>query len=351
MMICNKADVYQIPCKSAVAVAGQVLAGVSQQMSDEEALNVLFAWRAIFSYPLNALQMYLRNLVARKKITSAIIAQRLKRTPSIIEKLKRFQNMRLDRMQDIGGVRIIVNKIDEVRKVYKYLSESKGFKHQLKLPPYDYIEHPKKDGYRSFHQVIRYKGRTHSELDGLRLEIQIRTKLQHSWATAVETLGMIEKSSIKTGGGSETAKRFFLLASALFAIDEKCNVPEELAGCSKNKLVEEFNAIDKQGNILTQLSSIAISAHHIDTVEKNFTGYRVIQLFIQEQKVRLTAFKNIEDAESFYKIREIETKDNPNIAIVLMSAGALKDIKKAYPNYFLDTKSFIQNIKRIINSD
>ena len=42
-------------------------------------------------------------------------------------------------------------------------------------------------------------------------------------------------------------------------------------------------------------------------------------------------------------------KDDPNIAIVLMSAGALKEIKKAYPNYFLDTTAFLKNIKQIVS--
>lgn len=337
-----------IPSKRAIARAGEVLAGFSQQMTEDEALKLLSTWRAAFSYPLNALQTYLRNLVAKKKLPPAIIAQRLKRTPSIIQKLQRFQNMKLDQMQDIGGLRVIVNKIDDVRGVHKYLIDAKSFKHQLDLPPNDYIEHPKSDGYRSLHQVIRYKSKSHSELNNLRIEIQIRTKLQHSWATAVETLGMIEKSSIKTGGGSETARRFFLFASALFALDEKCNMPEALAGRSKSSLIAEFEGIEKNSTILAQLNGVAVSAHHIETVEKDFKGYRVIQLFIQEQKVRLTAFRDIEDAETFYKARELETKDNPNVAIVLMSAGALKDIKKAYPNYFLDTKAFIQNIKRII---
>lgn len=342
-------DNFKIPSKRAVARAGQVLAGTSDLMS-ADSKKQLFMWRAIHSTPINTLQNYIRTSISKRKIPSAIVAQRLKRAPSIIQKLKRFKDMKFDQMQDIGGVRVIVNKIDDVRKVQQFISNSKHFRHLLELPPNDYIETPKKDGYRSLHQVIRYQSVKHQELNGLRVEIQIRTKLQHSWATAVETLGMIQKSSIKTGGGDEISKRFFLLASALFALDENCNVPEELKNKSKEKLIEEFKEVEKKGNILVQLNGVAVSAHHIDTVEKNFTGYQVIQLFIKEQKVRLAAFKEIDDAESFYKVRELETKDDHNIAVVLMSAGALKDIKKAYPNFFLDTKAFIQNIERILSA-
>ena len=250
-------------------------------------------------------------------------------------------------MQDIGGLRVIVDNINDVYRLHKLIDTSKRFKHQLELPPHDYIKTPKPDGYRSLHQVIRYQSSTHEELNGLRLEIQIRTRLQHSWATAVETLGMIQKSSIKTGGGDDVTRRFFKLASALFALAEKCNLPTGFENSSKEDIVTELICIEESAKILTQLSGVAVSAHHIDTITKDYTGYHVLQLIISEHRVRLTAFKEAQDAEIFYKMKEIETKDDPNIAIVLMSAGALKDIKKAYPNYFLDTTAFLSNIQRL----
>lgn len=35
------------------------------------------------------------------------------------------------------------------------------------------------------------------------------------------------------------------------------------------------------------------------------------------------------------------------IELVLISAGNLKEIKKAYPNYFLDTQDFIKIVQTI----
>lgn len=61
----------------------------------------------------------------------------------------------------------------------------------------------------------------------------------------------------------------------------------------------------------------------------------------------MTAFDDPSDAESFYYAKEQETKNDMNTAVVLMSAGNLRDIKRAYPNYFLDTKDFLRNIKNI----
>lgn len=341
---------FCVPSKKMVRKAGSVLAGRSDAMTEEAAMDTLSKWRALHAYPINTLQAYLRSVLKRHEFAKAIVAQRLKRTPSIVEKLKRFESMSLDRMQDIGGLRVIVSSIDDVYRLHELMSKSTRFKHQLELPPHDYIKSPKQDGYRSLHQVVRYKNETHEELNGLRLEIQIRTRLQHSWATAVETLGMIQKSSLKAGQGDEITKQFFRTASALFALKEQQALPPGFEDATKKSLIDGFLEIDRSKNFLAQLEGVAVSAHHIDTVTKDYTGYHVLQLFISEKRVRLTAFSEAQDAESFYKAKEIETKDNPNIAIVLMSAGALKDIKKAYPNFFLDTTAFLQNIKSIVAS-
>lgn len=341
---------FFVPSKKMVRKAGCVLAGRSDALSEEDAMDMLSKWRVLHAYPINTLQAYLRGVLKRNKFSGAIVAQRLKRTPSIVEKLKRFETMSLDRMQDIGGLRVIVDSINDVYKLHDLMSGSPRFKHQLELPPCDYIKSPKQDGYRSLHQVIRYQNDIHEELNGLRLEIQIRTRLQHSWATAVETLGMIQKSSLKAGQGDEATKRFFRTVSALFALKEQQVLPPGFEGATKDLLIADLIETDKTKNLLAQLESVAVSAHHIDTVTRNYTGYHVLQLFINEKKVRLTAFSEAQDAESFYRTKEIETKDDSNTAIVLMSAGALKDIKKAYPNFFLDTTAFLQNIKAIVSS-
>lgn len=338
---------FVVPSKKAVRRAGSVLVGSSDAMREEEAMEILSQWRALHAYPINTLQAYLRGVLRRHKFSGSLVAQRLKRTPSIVEKLRRFESMSLDRMQDIGGLRVIVPEIDNVYRLYRLIVSSKRLKHQLELPPHDYIREPKDDGYRSLHQVIRYKNEAHSELDGLRLEIQIRTHLQHAWATAVETLGMIQNSSIKTGHGDEGTRRFLKLISALFAIEEGFPVPQEFVDWSREQLLDEVRTIEKERNFLVLLEGVAVSARHIETVSRSYSGYHVVQLFIEDKRVRLTAFSEIEDAESFYKAKETATRDDPNIAIVLMSAGALKDIKKAYPNYFLDTKAFLQSIRTI----
>ena len=84
----------------------------------------------------------LSTRLGRHKFSGSLVAQRLKRTPSIVEKLRRFESMSLDRMQDIGGLRVIVPEIDNVYRLYRLIVSSKRFKYQLELPPHDYIREP-----------------------------------------------------------------------------------------------------------------------------------------------------------------------------------------------------------------
>ena len=109
--------------------------------------------------------------------------------PTIIDKLKRYPNMKLTTMQDIGGVRAILNSVEDVYSLVSEYRESKRFAHEL-VDQKDYIQSPRdEDCYRSIHLIYRYRNSQAKNYNGLRIELQIRTRLQHLWATAVETMG------------------------------------------------------------------------------------------------------------------------------------------------------------------
>ena len=342
-----------VPSKKQVQKAGKLLAedtATSEEFA--QAMATLSDWRALHNYPINTFQATLRGKVKKLGFKSPIIAQRLKRTPSIVRKLQRFPNMNLARMQDIGGIRIVLANVAEVYRLHTNILNSKRpFEHEPLLPPKDYIKEPKSDGYRSLHQVFKYKSTTYPELDGLQIELQIRTKLQHAWATAVETLGIIEKSSFKTGEGSEEFKRFFMLASALFSYNERQPILPALADIPIKEIAKELRALEAKLQIFAKLQGLIVTAKHIETSSTKSDEYHLMELDTSKESpaISLIPFtkSQLEMAESIYKMREIETQDKPYIELVLISAGNLKEIKKAYPNYFLDTQDFIKNLNTI----
>jgi putative GTP pyrophosphokinase len=87
--------------RSQVAKAGKIL--INQDSSNDEknsALIILNNRRSSHDYPMNTFQSNIRRKIKSFRF-SALVVERLKRTPSIIKKLERYRSMSLSKMQDI----------------------------------------------------------------------------------------------------------------------------------------------------------------------------------------------------------------------------------------------------------
>src|SRR5699024_10065236 len=141
---------------------------------------------------------------------NSIVVQRLKRTPSIVGKLKRIQGMKLHRMQDISGCRSVVENVNKVRALRNSIVNSRT-RHKLHRED-DYISTPKPSGYRGVHLVYKYNGQKPAYQDYF-VEIQLRSRVQHAWATAVEVVEHFTKQALKASQGNRDWLDFFQYAS------------------------------------------------------------------------------------------------------------------------------------------
>ena len=139
--------------KTKIDKAGEALKNNGLAREDRETyLEVLSNWRSFHVMPLDTFAKVLKKRV--KKINpEAIVAQRLKRTPSILLKLRKHKTMRLSAMQDIGGLRAILANNKEVDDLVDIYRKSKT-RHRL-FSLNDYIHYPKLDGYRGVHLVYK----------------------------------------------------------------------------------------------------------------------------------------------------------------------------------------------------
>ena len=144
----------------------------------DSALSIINNWRSSHSYPLNTFQITLRNK-ARKCEREVVVAQRIKRLESIHAKLARQKNMRMTQMQDIAGCRAVLKSMKNVTRLVDAYKNS-HFDHKPRGEK-DYINNPKKDGYRCHHLIFEYVVTDATKAySGLKVEIQIRTQLQHA---------------------------------------------------------------------------------------------------------------------------------------------------------------------------
>lgn len=308
---------------------------------EQQALAVINNWRASHAFPLNTITMHLKRISGNQ----AVVVQRLKRIDSITNKLRRFSNMSLCAMQDLGGCRVIVETIDEVYEIVNRFKSSR-IRHIFK-EEYDYIKDPKESGYRCYHLVYKYHSdRSEDYNKNILIEIQVRTKLQHIWATAVETMGIYTKSALKAGCGDEDILRFFALSSSILANLENTTLTYSNAEEIK-EIIEEARRINSKRNIISALSVIRVA---IDFLGKdmfaNEKGYYILILNYEKKTLKIRYFGNkIEVATDVYN--NIEATRGKDIDTVLVSATSLDSLRAAYPNYFSDIGEFVEIISKI----
>lgn len=75
--------------------------------------------------------------------------------PYIIEKLNRLGGIELSRMQDIGGLRIVVPTIDDIKKVHDRLLRKTSTLSLSNEKDYINTDGPKTDGYRRVHMIFK----------------------------------------------------------------------------------------------------------------------------------------------------------------------------------------------------
>jgi ppGpp synthetase/RelA/SpoT-type nucleotidyltranferase len=312
-------------------------------------------WRLSHQFPLQVLKM---NLLKRSKKfdSGALVYQRIKRYRSIVNKLTRNSNMKLSQMQDIGGCRSVlrsVKQINDLVKVYEQKPTQSEF-----VKKYDYIAVPKPDGYRSIHLVYKYRSvyANRASFDGLRIEIQIRSRLQHAWASAVETVSNFTGQALKSNIGQESWKRFFVLMSNYIATQENCPlIPNSASSATAQK---------------EELCELAHLLRVEDALEGWRTAVRTLPAHLPSAKIFVIALDlpgNIEssskssgalniagfsNAQQAFKTLATMERERAKLSEaeqpVMVSVNSLAALRTAFPSYHLDAQAFIETVKKAI---
>jgi hypothetical protein len=310
------------------------------------AYTIINNWRAAHSFPLNTFTIGLRRKVGEIE-RGALVAQRIKRLSAIEQKLRRFPNMKLSRMQDIGGCRAIVNSVAHVKHlVEQYLSSD--IKHGLDRVD-DYIAQPKPDGYRSVHLIYRYRSDRRETYNGLKIEMQFRSKLQHAWATAVETVGTLINQSLKADRGEEDWLRFFKLMGTAIAIRENC-APVPDTPTKADELRQELTKLSHAMDVEGHLQAYGAALQELQKPSNPDAHIFLLELDSHAKHITITGYKfrDLHTASSDYFKAERSILQKPGSDAVLVRVDSLAKLRRAYPNYFLDTHTFLNAFRQAI---
>jgi Region found in RelA / SpoT proteins len=313
--------------------------------------GVVQNWRSSHAMPLLIFRKYLAKR-AESIHPKAIVAQRLKRFSSIMNKLLREPKMKLSQMQDLGGCRAIMPDIESLNALFAvYRAANDDFiLTEGGMKCYDYIRTPKPDGYRGIHLVGRYKARaaTNEHWNGHRIEIQLRTQLQHAFATAVETVTAFTRSPLKFGGGPGDWRRFFSLVGSIFAHQEGTAIvpgtPDDI-----DRLEIELRRLLKELKVRRRLRGWTRAMQSLPKKQMADARWVLLVLDFSKDTIQATGFTDARKAVT--AVAAIETSPNAShLDAVLVGINSMQSLRTAYPNYYADTAAFITALNRSLRT-
>lgn len=368
--------------------AGKILKELNNQQNSEEygkQILILDSWRHQHEEPA---QIFFKKLVGIiNKYPDAMATYRLKRKESILKKLYRSNgNFDLGAMDDIAGCRAIVNSVSEVYEVYnEILNLQEAGEIDIKKTK-DYIKNPEKSGYRSLHVIIKQTLKQENIDRQYRIELQIRTKLQHYWSTAVEAMSEIDNVEYKdptlvSEGNTriQSCLQFFKVISKLFACCENNDdeLKEELANSVRTndkfkEIIEDLKAarnsvtINMQKNstqggeglYLLELSretqELTIYSYTMDCVEKAIKNYNSKENSSINNEANKIQYDTEIDSGSVNKNLTAEKTDThasyiTSINRVLIYVKNEDQLGDTYPNYSYNIEKFIEKVEELIH--
>lgn len=260
-----------------------------------------------------------------------IVTYRIKRFESIIGKLYRYPSMKFSRMWDIGGCRCIVQNNDDVYRL-KALIESSP---ELEIrKEYDYIKTPQSEGYKSLHLFVSIKG------DSTVIELQIRNRDDHNWATLVEISDLLFDAKLKEYGENKELLRFHYLLSKRdgLCIEDKIEIA---------KIIKQHEYIERLSDVFAR-NYLQVRKQWLEIETKHKFNYFLIETK-KDEIPKINAFKSFEEAENEY-FNIYKNSHNANVVLTHLTLPSYEQISIAYSNYILTFHSILDDCYDIMES-
>lgn len=192
------------------------------------------------------------------------VTGRVKKISSILDKAKRLSvpmNEIENGIEDIAGIRIMCQFVEDIRRVAEYIRERKDLK---VLYEKDYITNFKESGYRSFHMIVEYPVQTALGQKHVLAEIQIRTLAMNFWATIEHSLNYKFRDNLP----DMVRERLKKTSEAAFILDNEMSaIRLEILEAQKT-FEDESSIISKTLAIIHQLYFYHLVDEAIDAQEK-----------------------------------------------------------------------------------
>ncbi|MCH9277014.1 RelA/SpoT domain-containing protein [Bifidobacterium amazonense] len=324
-----------------------------------QAMVIAQQWRAQHVEPTE--RCFAKVLECSQNIPQSVATFRMKRMISIVRKIQRPNtHFKLGELDDIGGCRLIVESNEQVEQAAAWLAATLPLKHGS--ADKDYITRPQSSGYRSRHLLCNVT----SDAASYHVEVQIRTRLQHCWSTAVEAAGEIYGTEYKSpvvradaAGDDAQRIRFFAIVSSLFALEEDTSQVPGFTG-DRTTLIRQLHDLDCTRGLLDDLRA-AVDSIFVADMPDTSSELFLLKLSRENQYLDVEDFRvdDLEEALRRYDAveRRIEIPGGVGSAngefaydnAVLVYARNAEQLAVAYPNYSTNVCYFLNKVETYLN--
>ncbi|NMD72435.1 hypothetical protein HHO41_19375 [Bacillus sp. DNRA2] len=327
----------------------------------------------------------IKDILKQKNLNYHSIESRVKEENSLDLKVKNSNGKYtcLGEITDVTGLRIITYFSDDVDMIAEIIQKEFEIDKSNSVDKRKQLD-PDRFGYLSLHYVVKLNGNRvtlpeYQRFKDLKVEIQIRSILQHAWAEIEHDLGYKTKHSIP----SLVRREFSRLAGLLELADEEFikirknldeyneNIKEQIKSKPSNVLIDKLTIKQLLEDRESIASVIDYEICKIANAERQHPDDKVVEADVQ--RLKYLGLNTIDDViNSLYKHKKailrfahVLLKDNedhyllPGLSLfylaysIIGSKGSVEDIND-YLNEFTigelgDREDFVNQILALIN--
>ena len=211
---------------------------------------------------------------------------RVKSISSILDKAqkKKIEIEHIEEeMDDIAGIRIICQFVEDIQKVVEIIRNRTDMR---VLSEKDYINHMKSSGYRSYHMIVSYSVETLAGTRHIKVEIQIRTLAMNFWSTIEHSLQYKYKKHMP----DHIREKLSRAADAIIVLDNEMS-------SVRSEIMDAQNSFQIQANLVRDILNNIQNLYHV-------ANQREIAK-IQDEFYRIYEANDIEQLKRFHRDLDI----------------------------------------------
>lgn len=269
----------------------------------------------------------------KEKIKFHLVECRAKSISSLKEKINREGKIYKDPLKEItdfAGIRIILFYLEDVKKVCKIIDKEFEVDAKRSVDKRDELE-PDRLGYTSVHKIVSL-GDNRKNLSewvsfkGFFAEIQVRTVLEHAWATISHILQYKKEADIP----KKFRRRLLRLSGLLELADEEF----ESLNNEQAKLNKEVELQFSKGNFELSIDVVTLR----EFVGKTNIAKEICD-FAKEAGLRITSETHISQLVTVCKLLGIESIDTLEKRLKELKPKIKKFFTEFYANNYVDDVS------------